>query len=223
MQVFRVSYLLSLIAVAAVLVGSARAEDKPAVAGKVYEIDTEASKVFVKVGSATRLGHPHGVEGAFKSGKLTLGGTGEFVFDMASFTADTANARNRVGLGNKKVSENEAKKVTAAMRGADVLDVNKYPTATFRIAMIKPVDKQAAGAPGGYQLDGTFTLHGSEQKLSLKADVAATDKPDVIKVTGSFRIRQTVYGITPYSAAGGLAKVADELEISGDLVLKATK
>ena len=39
-------------------------------------------------------------------------------------------------------------------------------------------------------------------------------------MSGTFRLKQTNYGIKPYSAAGGLAKVADELEISGDLELK---
>jgi hypothetical protein len=32
-------------------------------AANAYQVDTKASRVFVKVGSATRLGHPHGVEG----------------------------------------------------------------------------------------------------------------------------------------------------------------
>src|SRR5262249_16969897 len=74
-------------------------------------VDYEPSRIYVKVGTATRLGHEHGVEGNLKSGKLTLGGDGEFVFDMASFTADTSLARKRVGLERKKVSANEAKKV----------------------------------------------------------------------------------------------------------------
>src|SRR5262249_60666172 len=67
-------------------------------AGNAYQVDTKTSQVFVKVGSATRLGHPHGVEGGLKSGELTLGGTGTLVFDMASFTPDTPPARTRLGL-----------------------------------------------------------------------------------------------------------------------------
>jgi hypothetical protein len=42
-------------------------------------------------------------------------------------------------------------------------------------------------------------------------------------LTGSFAIKQTAYGMKPYSSAGGLAKVADELEISGELSLSPAK
>jgi polyisoprenoid-binding protein YceI len=118
------------------------------------------------------------------------------------------------------VSSNEAKKVTAAMRGRDVLDVESYPTATFHITTVTPLDKQAPGQAGAYRLEGKFTLHGKEQPLKITAKVDHGRK-GALKMTGSFTIRQTDYGITPYAALGGLAKVADELEISGELVLKA--
>ncbi len=211
----RLNLLFCLLAVSGVFV---RASDERKPAARAYQVDTSASKVFVKVGSATRLGHPHGVEGKLKSGKVTPGGEGSLVFDMASFTADTDEARKRAGLAKKKVSRNEAKKVTVAMRGPDVLDVKRHPTATFRITAMTPQDRQAAGQPGAYQLEGRFTLHGKEQPLKFTAKVERAGK-NRLKMTGSFTIRQSDHGITPYSALGGLAKVADELEISGDLVL----
>src|SRR5438067_1391208 len=111
---------IMLIAIALALpsgVGFAQTETgrKTAPQAATYEVDVSASRVYVKVGIATRLGHEHGVEGNLKSGKLTPGGEGELIFDMTSFMADTAEARKRVGLDKKKVSENEAKKVTEAM------------------------------------------------------------------------------------------------------------
>jgi polyisoprenoid-binding protein YceI len=185
-----------------------------------YEVDVEASRIYVKVGTTTRLGHAHGVEGKLKSGKLTFGGEGELVFDMASFTADTADARKRLGLEDKKVTETEAKTVTETMRGERVLDVDKYPTATFQIASVTPLDKQPAGRPGDYELEGRFTLHGVERKLHLKAKLEATDKPGALRLTGTFTVRQTDHGIKPVSAVGGLAKVVDELEIAAELSLR---
>jgi polyisoprenoid-binding protein YceI len=193
--------------------------DKPAVA---LQVDTEASRIYVKVGLATRLGHEHGVQGNLKSGKLALGGDGELVFDMASFAADTPEARKRVGLESKPVSETEAEKVTETMRSAQSLDVSRYPTATYRISAITPLDKQAAGEPGAYRLEGLFTLHGTEKKVQVRARVERADAGRW-KMTGSFTIKQTDYGMKPISAAAGLAKSADELEISGDLVLRPAK
>ncbi len=196
---------------------------QPAKAAANYQVDPAGSRLYVKVGSATRLGHPHGVEGRVKSGTIAFGGQGELVFDMNSFTADTAEARKRAGLEGKKVSENEAKKVTETMRGNEVLDVAQFPTATFKITAVTPQDKQAAGQPGTYQLEGKFTLHGTEKPLHFKATLERTDQPGIFKMTGAFTIKQTDYGMTPYSTAVGLVKVADELEISGDLVLHPMK
>src|SRR4051812_32335317 len=84
---------------------------EPAAPAKRYQVDTDHSRVFVKVGSATALGHPHGVEGRLQSGRLTPGGDGELVFDMGTFTADTAESRKRAGLEREKVSASDAKKV----------------------------------------------------------------------------------------------------------------
>jgi polyisoprenoid-binding protein YceI len=194
-----------------------RADDKPATT--TYEVDTKDSRIFVKVDKTTRLGHLHGVEGNFKSGKLTFGGEGELVFDMASFTADTEEARRRVGLGDKPVSENEAKDVTDAMRGAKVLDVAQYPTATCRLTAITPQDKQAAGEAGTYLLEGRLALHGAEQKIQFKAKLEPGEKKGTLRMTGVFTVKQTDFGIKPVVAAGGFAKVADEIDIHGDLRL----
>src|SRR5262249_55395160 len=190
---------------------------------KTYQVDTDSSRVYAKVGSATRIGHPHGVEGKLKSGNISPGAGGELVFDLSAFKADTQEARQKVGLEGKKVTENEAKKVNEAMRSAEVLDVEKFPTATYTIIAIKPAEKQEAGAPGMYQANGRFALHGAEQPLQFKAKLERTDKEGRLKLSGSFAIKQTVYGVTPYSAAGGLAKVADELEIVGELLLGPAK
>jgi polyisoprenoid-binding protein YceI len=200
----------------------ALAQDKPALQAKVFDVDTDASRVYVKVLSASRLGHEHGVEGKFKSGKIALGGTGEFLFDMTTFAADGPAARKQVGLENT-VNDNEMRKVTDAMRSNKVLDVERFPTAAFAITSAAPLDKQAPGEPGNYRLEGTFTLHGTEKVIAFHAKVEKSAKPGVLRMTGSFPILQTDYGITPYSALGGLAKVADKVEILGDIVLKPGK
>ena len=61
------------------------------------------------------------------------------------------------------------KSVTAAMLGAEVLAVRRYPTASFRVATVKPLEKQAFGTPGVYELEGRMTLHGVERPLKLDA------------------------------------------------------
>jgi polyisoprenoid-binding protein YceI len=185
-------------------------------AGGVYQVDTRSSRVYIKVGSTTRLGHPHGVQGDLAGGKITLGGPGELVFDMASFTADTPEARRYVGLPE---GSSDGPKVTANMQGPDVLDVAHYPQATFAIAGAAPMDGQQAGQPGRYVLDGRFTLHGTTQAVRIAANLEQTSQPGVLRLRGSFTISQTAYGIRPYTALGGLVGVSDPLEIWGDLIL----
>lgn len=216
-------YLGAFLVVGLVLVEShllGRADQTGAAA---FEVDTSKSRIFVKVGKATRLGHEHGIQGNLKSGQIHFAGRGKLVFDMASFEADTAEARRVVGLGNKKVSSSEAKKVTDAMRGAEVLDTARFPTATFTITSIVPLDKQTAGAAGRYRVAGSFKLRDVEKKLDFQAEVEAADKAGALRMHGTFALKQTDHGITPYSAAGGLVKVADELQISGRLVLTPGK
>jgi polyisoprenoid-binding protein YceI len=204
--------------------GKTEKADSRAIEGAhAYLVDSAASRIFVKVGSATRIGHLHGAEGRLKSGKISLGAGGELVFDMRSFKADTQEARKKVGLEHEKTSENEAKKVNETMLSADVLDVDKFPTSTYKIIATKPAEKQEAGAPGIYELNGRFTLHGAEQPLLFKAKLERTDKEGVVKLSGSFAIKQSDYGMKPYSGAGGLARVADELEIFGELLLRPSK
>jgi polyisoprenoid-binding protein YceI len=198
---------------------SANFGDDPGVGTRTYGVDTSASRVFAKVGSATILGHPHGVEGRLKEGKLNnFSGEGILVFDMASFTADTAEARRRVGLRPQGISASDAKKVTETMRDASVLDVRRHPTAELRVTSVTPLDRQAAGAPGRYQLVGEFTLHAVRKNIQFNAKLVP-DQNQQMRLTGSFTLKQSDYRIKPYSTFGGVVAVTDELEITGDLVL----
>jgi hypothetical protein len=63
------------------------------------DIDLTTSRVYVFVGKKG-LGHDHAVSGLLQAGRVVLGAAeqaGTLVFDMRSFTADTAEARQGVG------------------------------------------------------------------------------------------------------------------------------
>jgi polyisoprenoid-binding protein YceI len=183
-----------------------------------YQVDTNASRVYIRVNKSTRIGHEHGVSGQLQSGKVVPGGTGEMVFQMTSFVADTPQARQYVGLAGE-IGASDVEKVNANMRGPGVLDVERFPTATYAITGMNPADGQAAGAPGHYQVTGNFTLHGVTQPVAFTATVEGTTTPGTLRMRGTFTIQQTTYGIQPFSALGGLVAVADPLQIWGDIVL----
>ena len=196
---------------------AAEPEAKALAAG---DIDPVESRIFVRVGKR-RLGHEHGVEGLVKSGHLNLEAkekAGEIVFDMKSFKADSDAARKHVGL-ESTTDADEQTEVTQTMTGKGVLDVNKYPTATFTVTSSKRVTEKTADGKPQYELAGEFDLHGKKQPLTVMASITE-EKDGKQHVSGQFTIKQTDYGIKPYSAVGGLVSVKDELKIFGELWIK---
>jgi polyisoprenoid-binding protein YceI len=208
---FRSPFAFALAAALALAAGTARSQT-------AYQVATGSSRVYIKVTSATRLGHNHGVEGRLASGDVVLGGPGVLVFDMTSLTADTPQARQYVGLPDQ-LSASDAAKVNANMRGGEVLDVGHYPQAACTIAELAPAGGQQAGQAGAYRTSGQFTLHGVTRPVTFDATVEATDRPGVLRARGSFAIQQTAFGIRPYTALGGLVGISDRLDVWGDLVL----
>lgn len=187
-----------------------------AVPAQRLTVRLEDSRVYVFVGK-TGLGHDHGVEGRLRSGWLTPGASadaGELVFDMQSFDADTAAARRYVGLPGT-TDASTRRQVNDNMRGPAILDVRRFPTATFRIRSARPVSSRGPGGRPLYQLDGSFTLHGITHPLQVMADVTEAD--GAWRVQGSFAIQQTAYGITPFRKALGAVGVTNQLKIHGDL------
>ncbi len=184
-----------------------------------YKVDTGASRVYIRVGTATRLGHSHGVEGKLASGKVAPGKTGELVFDMTSFVCDTAAARNYVGLGGSSISASDAQKATHNMRSNEVLDVGRHPQATCSLTSIVPMAGQKPGEAGPYRCTGRFLLHGVTQNIAFNATLQPGSQQGTLALRGQFSIMQTSYGIRPYSALGGLIRISDQLDIWGDLVL----
>jgi polyisoprenoid-binding protein YceI len=182
------------------------------------EVSLELSRVYIFVGK-TGLGHEHGIEGRLRSGWIRLGAAenaGEFVFDMPSFDADTNAARRYLGLAGS-TDASTRRQVNDNMKGAGVLDVRRFPTATFRIRSALPAAQQSAATASRYSLDGDFTLHGVTHPLQIPVESAEDEHGTRLK--GSFAILQTAYGITPFRKAFGAVGVTNQLRIHGDVRL----
>lgn len=179
------------------------------------DVDTKLSRVYIFV-DKTGLGHQHAVEGRLKEGRLKVAAeaAGKLVFDMKSFVADTPAARNYLGLPGETDASTQ-QQVNANMLGAGVLDVARFPTATFAIDSIKK--SQGNEGSDTYTLAGTYTLHGISRKLQFEA--SGTTEKGMLRLYGRFAIRQTDFGIRPFSKGLGLVGVADDLVIHGDLMI----
>jgi polyisoprenoid-binding protein YceI len=178
------------------------------------QIDCQRTRIYVYV-DKTGLGHEHGIEGRIKTGTLQLGAAndaGTIEFDMTSFVADTDRARKYVGLEGS-TAESTRQQVEQNMLGKDVLNVAKHPTATWTIS--SAVQKKTKQGKPIVELKGEFTLRGKTRALTVFAFPASKDGQWNLR--GDFTIRQTDFGMKPYTAALGTVGVGDQLKIFGDL------
>jgi hypothetical protein len=179
------------------------------------DVELGSSQVFVYVGK-TGFGHEHAVSGKLTSGNLDLDSaapSGELVFDLSSFDADSEGARRYLGL-NGSTDDDTRRQINANMRGKAVLDVESHATATFTLTSLTPLQERSARKLPQVELKGDLTLHGVQREVRVIAD--QEEKDGWIHLRGGFTLLQTDFGITPFSKAFGAVGVTDELHVWGD-------
>ena len=213
--------MMSVVTAAPAIAQTASLSPAPAAAPPVPgDVDLAASRVYVFVGK-TGLGHNHAVSGLLQAGRIAIGAAdqaGMLVFDMRSFVADTAEARKALGLPGETDASTQ-QQVQTNMAGPDVLDVVRHPTATFQIRSALSSRQQAPGRPPVYELLGGFTLHGVTRDVMIPVEVE--QRGEWLRLRGMFVIKQTEFGMKPYKKLGGVVGVADELRITGDILVRA--
>lgn len=182
------------------------------------DINLAASRVYIFV-DKTGFGHQHGVEGRLREGRLFLSGrrAGRMVFDMLSFRADSPLARRFVGL-HGEIDAKTQKDVTDTMLGPDILDVRRFPEATFEVETFRLLERPDKRGRPQYYLDGEFRLHGVKRTLRFVAE--GMEERGHLHLKGKFDLRQSEYKIPPYKKALGTVGVADVLTVYGDIWIK---
>jgi polyisoprenoid-binding protein YceI len=96
----------------------------------------------------------------------------------------------------------EIRKVTESMRTL-VLRTAEYPE-------IELVSRQVVPSADGFHIVAAMTLVGQTRELPI--DIVARVGLDTLEATSTFAIKQTDFGITPFSGGpGGAVKVADRV------------
>jgi len=96
----------------------------------------------------------------------------------------------------------EIRKVTETMR-REVLRTAEYPE-------IRLVSRQVTPRPDGFHIVGAMTLVGQTRELPI--DVTARIGVDTLEAASTFSLKQTDFGIKPFSGGpGGAVKVADRV------------
>jgi polyisoprenoid-binding protein YceI len=173
-----------------------------------YSIDSSQSRVTIEVGKSGVLsfaaGHTHEVVASRIAGTMIVDDT-----DPARSTGQVTIDASALRVTGKGESESDVPKVQATMVGAQVLDVEHYPTITFTITSI--AIKTNHGTTMDAMVTGRLTLHNVTRSIAVP--VTARIEGQTLVATGRFTLKQTDYGIEPVSV-GGVVSVKDAVNIS---------
>jgi polyisoprenoid-binding protein YceI len=182
---------------------------------KTYTIAPSESSFWVFAGKAGLLSgfaHDHEIGVKSFSGKITIPPSGAA---SGSLQLDI-EAKSLVVL-DKKPSEEDKKKIFDAMHN-EVLESARHATIAFRSVSVSDL-KPAGGNDYSFTLNGDLTLHGVTKRIAVPVNLSVT--PQELRAVGKYALKQTDYGIKPYSAAGGTIKVKNEVIVHFNIVAKA--
>jgi polyisoprenoid-binding protein YceI len=121
-------------------------------------------------------------------------------------------ATNQVRVMDPKESADDRAKVQKTME-TEVLQIADYPTVTFESTSI------AEESPGKFRVSGALTIRGKAASVVIPLTVMRMDD-GTYHVTGSYKFKQTTFGIQPIRLVGGTVRVKDEVRTEFDLFLK---
>jgi hypothetical protein len=177
-----------------------------------YELGPGDGQVLVRTGReglAARAGHDLTIEITRWSARATLpdaasGGV------AAALTAelDLGSLAVRQGTGGAKpLTDRDRRDIQNTARKI----LGQAATASFASSLVIP-SSSAPGAPVSGAIEGTLTLRGVSRPLRLQVT-----SPGPGHFRGSVTVRQTDFGITPYSGFLGALRLKDEVTVEFDI------
>jgi polyisoprenoid-binding protein YceI len=152
-----------------------------------------------KAGAASKAGHNLRIE--VTSWRATLDVAEDPAETALALTADPRSLRVREGSGGMQALGDDDKASIEETIDGEVLD---GAAIEFRSRRVAP------GAGGALSVEGDLALAGKRHPVAFDLDTRDG------RLTGSARIRQTDWGIKPYSALFGTLKVVDEVDVEID-------
>lgn len=169
------------------------------VSGRAIDRDHSSLKIHVsKSGFFSAFAHNHDIEAPIASGDVQTTGN-----PSVEVRVDARKLR----VLDPELSENTRAQVQKTMEGPQVLDADRFPEIHFLS------NEVAAKGTDHWVVTGTLDLHGQSHPVTV--DVTLKDG----FYRGSAAFKQTAFGITPVTVAGGTVKVKDELKIEFAIAL----
>ncbi len=180
--------------------------------GDSVALNAAASRIDIRVyraGRLANLGHNHAIEVTGLTGELRRFADGAAVADLRfrpdALRIDDPAARARAGEGFEQVPDERAIAGTRRnMLGERVLDAGNWPVIRV-LARVASLDVGAAEARVYFSLRGNGRL--------MQVPVRIENRNGAIRVQGRLDVRQSVFGMEPFSVFGGALAVRDTVEI----------
>lgn len=185
-----------------------------------YELEATRCEVLVLVfraGPLARLGHNHvlratALEGRVWEGRDAAGSGFAIEVPVAALAVDEPASRAAAGVGfESEVSDDARAGTQSNLLRPEVLDAARHPVVRIESrSMTGPRDRPTVRA--------VVTLRGAS--VALDVPVQVSRQGDDLEVVGRLALRQSDFGIVPFSIAGGAVQVADDVEVRFRLVAR---
>lgn len=191
---------------------------KPAPGAQVFALDPAASHVVIEVrrtGALARLGHNHVITAQDVEGRIwldrELARSGfDFVVPVERLVVDDDEARRAAGDDFPlDLSDADKDATRRNMLRAEVLDAEHYPR-------IKVASNGISGTRDALVAHATITIRDVTRELDVPVELALAGGR--IEARGTFVLKQTDFGITPFTAALGALAIEDDLRVRFQLV-----
>ena len=176
---------------------------------RVYRVDPQRSTIIIQTGRegpAARLGHDHAIASENIDGFVEVNADpaqsrADLAFAVRELIVDKPPYRDRLGLDTEPSDSDIAGTYTNMLK---VVPPDTHPWVKINATMAEP---------------GTLAVAVTLAGRSVNYLVPATIESDRQRatVTGSTTIRHEDFGLSPFSAAGGLLRVSEELGIRFDI------
>jgi polyisoprenoid-binding protein YceI len=150
-----------------------------------------------KAGAASKAGHNLRIE--VTSWRATLDVAEDPAQTAMALTADARSLRVREGTGGMQALDDDDRKNIEQTIDDEVLEGSAIEFSSRRVER---------GANGTLSVEGDLALAGTRRPVAF--DLTAGDDG---RLSASARIKQTDWGIKPYSALFGTLKVVDEVDV----------
>lgn len=187
--------------------------------GKVFTLDPGQSTVRIYVfrgGRAAAVGHNHVLSAPRFVGFFYLPATGaangrfDLAFRLDQLEIDNPKYRSALGSAFSSTLSPEAiKGAREHMLGANNLQADKFP-------FVRVHSLQITGESPKFAAKVQIEMHGQQRAMWIPLTVEGL--PEHLVVAGSFVLRQTDFGVQPYSVLGGFLAVQDAVVIEFKLL-----